>query len=353
MDVRDHADSHRAALDDIADAARARRRSTATRCARELLGRRPLVGAHVPLDDATRARARHLPRRAHDPGRDGRGGGEHVHRLDDARAPTTCCACCCSAREAGLVDLAADPPESRIDVVPLFETLDDLERAPDGDARAARRSGLRAPARRARQPAGSDDRLLRLGEGRRHPRGVVGAVSGAGGARGAVPRGGRRAAALSRPRRQRRARRRLAGVSRARRAAARHGERPHQDHRAGRDHLAAVRAAAGRRAHARGDARRRAAAGVHRLARRRSTPREIERVPRDDATSCASASLGVYRELVHEQPGAVRAVPRGDADRRAGRRALRLAARVPARRERRASRASARSRGGSAGRRSA
>jgi phosphoenolpyruvate carboxylase len=35
------------------------------------------------------------------------------------------------AREAGLVDLAADPPQSAIDVVPLFETLDDLERAPE------------------------------------------------------------------------------------------------------------------------------------------------------------------------------------------------------------------------------
>src|SRR5207237_6459458 len=29
------------------------------------------------------------------------------------------------------VDLAADPPVSRLDVVPLFETLGDLERAPD------------------------------------------------------------------------------------------------------------------------------------------------------------------------------------------------------------------------------
>jgi phosphoenolpyruvate carboxylase len=34
------------------------------------------------------------------------------------------------AREAGLVDLAADPPRSRLDVVPLFETLADLDRAP-------------------------------------------------------------------------------------------------------------------------------------------------------------------------------------------------------------------------------
>jgi phosphoenolpyruvate carboxylase len=33
------------------------------------------------------------------------------------------------AREAGLVDLAAEPPRSAIDVVPLFETRDDLQRA--------------------------------------------------------------------------------------------------------------------------------------------------------------------------------------------------------------------------------
>jgi phosphoenolpyruvate carboxylase len=34
------------------------------------------------------------------------------------------------AREVGLVDVTAEVPESRLDVVPLFETLDDLERAP-------------------------------------------------------------------------------------------------------------------------------------------------------------------------------------------------------------------------------
>jgi phosphoenolpyruvate carboxylase len=34
------------------------------------------------------------------------------------------------AREAGLVDLDAHPPQSRLDVVPLFETLADLEQAP-------------------------------------------------------------------------------------------------------------------------------------------------------------------------------------------------------------------------------
>src|SRR5688500_13853943 len=34
------------------------------------------------------------------------------------------------AAEAGLVDLDASPPRSRLDVVPLFETLADLEHAP-------------------------------------------------------------------------------------------------------------------------------------------------------------------------------------------------------------------------------
>ena len=98
----------------------------------------------------------------------GEAAAQHVHRLDDASAEDLL-RVLLLAREAGLVDLAADPPESRIDVVPLFETLDDLERAPSVDARAARRSGVPPPARGARRPAGGDDRLLRLREGRRHP----------------------------------------------------------------------------------------------------------------------------------------------------------------------------------------
>src|SRR5207247_9664299 len=34
------------------------------------------------------------------------------------------------AREEGLVDLSREPALSRIDIVPLFETLEDLEHAP-------------------------------------------------------------------------------------------------------------------------------------------------------------------------------------------------------------------------------
>ncbi len=129
MDVRDHADMHAAALTDIAgqlgipelDAAALRR---------ELLSRRPLVGPHVPLADA--------PRRVLDTFR----AISTIQREAGAIAAstyivsmTTCAEdllrALLLAREAGLVDLAADPPVSHLDVVPLFETLDDLVRAPE------------------------------------------------------------------------------------------------------------------------------------------------------------------------------------------------------------------------------
>ena len=128
MDVRDHADVHAAALDDIAarvgleplDAAALRR---------ELAGRRPLVAGRVELAEATvrvletfraiRTIQRELGERA---------ASTYIVSM------TTCgedlLRALLLAREASLVDLAADPPRSSLDVVPLFETLDDLKRAP-------------------------------------------------------------------------------------------------------------------------------------------------------------------------------------------------------------------------------
>ena len=87
------------------------------------------------------------------------------------------------ARETGLVDLAAEPPRVASRRRAAVRDARRSRARARGDARAARRSGLSPPARRARQPAGSDDRLLRLGKGRRNPRVVVGAVPGAGSAR--------------------------------------------------------------------------------------------------------------------------------------------------------------------------
>ncbi|HET9426285.1 MAG TPA: phosphoenolpyruvate carboxylase [Gemmatimonadaceae bacterium] len=128
MDVRDHADVHRAALDEIATQLGEPPLRGERLCA-ELAGRRPLVNEHVPLSEAT---ARVLetfrvvktiqselgPRTA------------STYIVSMAREPDDLLAVLLLGRETGLVDLAADPPQSAIDVVPLFETLADLEGAP-------------------------------------------------------------------------------------------------------------------------------------------------------------------------------------------------------------------------------
>jgi phosphoenolpyruvate carboxylase len=128
MDVRDHAAVHDAALVDIGrqvaipalDAAALRR---------ELLGRRPLVGPQVSLADTTRRVLDTFGaiRTIQD---ESGGAGVSTYIVSMTKSPEDLLCALLLAREAGLVDLAADPPVSRLDVVPLFETLADLERAP-------------------------------------------------------------------------------------------------------------------------------------------------------------------------------------------------------------------------------
>lgn len=128
LDIRDDAESHTRALDDIArtvgidpldgDA-----------LARELLGRRPLLSRHLPLGDDTLKVVRVFEVI------------DQIHREISPRAASTYIISMAQsaadmlrvlilAREAGLVDLAGDEPVSRLDVVPLFETGADLEAAP-------------------------------------------------------------------------------------------------------------------------------------------------------------------------------------------------------------------------------
>ena len=129
MDVRDHADVHAAAIEEIAgqlgipplDAAAARR---------ELMSRRPLVGMNIAWSDATlrvletfRA-MRTIQEEMGEP-------AASTYIVSMARSADDLLRVLLFAREAALVDLAADEPVSRIDVVPLFETLDDLDRAPE------------------------------------------------------------------------------------------------------------------------------------------------------------------------------------------------------------------------------
>jgi phosphoenolpyruvate carboxylase len=96
---------------------------------RELLSRRPLAGPSLELAEPTRRTlalfdvVRELQDELGEP-------AASTCVLSMASSPEDLLRALLLAREAGLVDLLAEPPRSRIDVVPLFETLDDLERAP-------------------------------------------------------------------------------------------------------------------------------------------------------------------------------------------------------------------------------
>ena len=128
MDVREHAQVHRAAADNLAAALGvAALEGSALRA--ELAQSRTLMTGPLELDEGT-TRVLDTFRAIHT-----------IQAEMGERAVSTCIVSMTTepddllrvllfARESGLVDLAADPPESRIDVVPLFETLDDLERAP-------------------------------------------------------------------------------------------------------------------------------------------------------------------------------------------------------------------------------
>ena len=124
LDVREDAQVHTRAVADVCAAAGV----DAPDLGRELLGRRPLLSPHAELPEASGrcVEVFRAMRRAQD-------------AVGPEVAPTYIISMCRSAddvlrvlllaRETGLVDLASDPPRSRIDVVPLFETRDDLVRA--------------------------------------------------------------------------------------------------------------------------------------------------------------------------------------------------------------------------------
>jgi phosphoenolpyruvate carboxylase len=127
-DVRDHAEVHRAVFDEIAsklsvppfDGAALRR---------ELKGRRPLIGPNVELSESSRRVIDTFGamRSMQDEAGQAAASTYIVSMTTEAEDLLRVLLL---AREAGLVDLSAEPPVSRLDVVPLFETLDDLEHAP-------------------------------------------------------------------------------------------------------------------------------------------------------------------------------------------------------------------------------
>jgi phosphoenolpyruvate carboxylase len=128
MDVRDHAQVHRAALDDIAAKLRIDPlEGDALRT--ELTQRRPLVNSHASFSEAT-TRVLDTFRAVSTIQSEMGELAASTYIVSMTAEPDDLLRVLLLARETGLVDLVADPPKSQIDVVPLFETLDDLERAP-------------------------------------------------------------------------------------------------------------------------------------------------------------------------------------------------------------------------------
>ncbi|HVS66135.1 MAG TPA: phosphoenolpyruvate carboxylase [Thermoanaerobaculia bacterium] len=128
MDLRQDAAVHTEALDQLGEAVGVGPLDGAA-LRRELLGQRPLLGPHLRLAetargtiavfDAARLLQSELAPEA-----------VETYVISMARSADDLLRVLLLARETGLVDLAGDPPRSRLDVVPLFETLDDLVAAP-------------------------------------------------------------------------------------------------------------------------------------------------------------------------------------------------------------------------------
>ncbi len=129
MDIREDSGVHTATLDALC---KATGMPTLDRDGMviELLGRRPLAGPHVPLDDASTQcmDVFRVIRQLHD---EAGPAIAETYVISMARRSEDLLRVALLAREAGLIDLAAEPPVSAVDIVPLFETRDDLVRAPD------------------------------------------------------------------------------------------------------------------------------------------------------------------------------------------------------------------------------
>ena len=128
LDVREDAGAHTRALRDLsATVGLGELDGAAIR--RELAGRRPLHAPQVALAAPTDETLRVFQaiRVIQD---EVGGAAASTYVVSRTRSADDLLRVLLLAREAGLVDLAREPPLSRIDVVPLFETLEDLEHAP-------------------------------------------------------------------------------------------------------------------------------------------------------------------------------------------------------------------------------
>ena len=124
LDVRDDSDTHTGALAAIAESV-GLPPLDGEALRRELLGRRPLTSPNLSLDaqtekvlavfDSIRDIQNELGQQA-----------ASTYIISMTHHPEDLLRVLLLARERGLVDLSTNPPRSRLDIVPLFETRDDL-----------------------------------------------------------------------------------------------------------------------------------------------------------------------------------------------------------------------------------
>jgi phosphoenolpyruvate carboxylase len=128
LDVREDASVHTRALDDLT-AAVGLGRLDGPAIRRELAGRRPLHTPHITLGaptDGTLEVFRAMRAIQDEIGM----AAASTYIVSRTRSADDLLRVLLLAREGGLVDLAREPAVSRLDIVPLFETLEDLEQAP-------------------------------------------------------------------------------------------------------------------------------------------------------------------------------------------------------------------------------
>ncbi|HLA14421.1 MAG TPA: phosphoenolpyruvate carboxylase, partial [Gemmatimonadaceae bacterium] len=128
MDVRDHADALAAAVEDLTAGA-GLPEADGDRLRAILLGGPPLRRVDVPVSNETR-KVLDTFRAIHTVQLEAGERAASTYIVSMTRSPDDLLRVLLLAREAGLVDLSARRPRSCLDIVPLFETLDDLEHAP-------------------------------------------------------------------------------------------------------------------------------------------------------------------------------------------------------------------------------
>jgi phosphoenolpyruvate carboxylase len=127
LDLREDADVHRSALDDIAEQIGAEPFSRETMHT-ELMGRRPLTSEHTPVSEETRKVLRVFETMAAIQA-EASVSTAQTYIISMAKGADDVLRVLLLAREAELVDLSGESPRSSIDVVPLFETGEDLVNA--------------------------------------------------------------------------------------------------------------------------------------------------------------------------------------------------------------------------------